>query len=246
MNVPAVQADFYSMLSQHGKRLCCSLYVAAFPRTHARTHARTSSQLERGAASSPASTEGSGLSYAQRFSKTHCEGRSLLSILLSRLPTTTTQRGFGLEGFTKAKPCPVKPDFWCVGLPGWVALMAIRHMCHASARASRFDRSTKRHGALTQQQQPKRPVESFESGWAAVAGHMQKSWLAELGREGKGRGREFVSVVDLASLSSGLLAGCSYDQRARLPSGPPAHLLDSRLASSSDNRDQVWFRSKGL
>ena len=38
MNVPAVQADFYSMLSQHGKRLCCSSYVAAFPRTHARTH----------------------------------------------------------------------------------------------------------------------------------------------------------------------------------------------------------------
>ena len=72
--MPAVQADFYSMLSQHGKRLCCSLYVAAFPRTHARTHARTSSQLERGAASSPASTEGSGLSYAQRFSKTHRDG----------------------------------------------------------------------------------------------------------------------------------------------------------------------------
>ena len=132
--------------------------------------------------------------------------------------------------------------------PTWVALMAIRHMCHASARASRFDRSTKRHGALTQQQQPKRPVESFESGWAAVAGHMQKSCLPSWGgrERGKGRGREFVSVVDLASLSSGLLAGCSYDQRARLPSGSPAHLLDSRLASSSDNRDQVWFRSKGL
>ena len=217
------------------------------PHFHARTHARTHARpLSSNAVPPPHRPAPRARDCHTHSGLAKPTGTVLATILQSRLPTTTTQRGFGSEGFTKAKPCPVKPDFWCVGLPGWVALMAIRHMCHASARASRFDRSTKRHGALTQQQQPKRPVESFESGWAAVAGHMQKSWLAELGREGKGRGREFVSVVDLASLSSGLLAGCSYDQRARLPSGPPAHLLDSRLASSSDNRDQVWFRSKGL